>query len=94
MSLSKPLELLSAHKMATLALSVTGLVLAAAALCQHQGLVVFRRRQWRKVGVVDQLFVFPMKGGRAVETDSFACEELGPRSGHLRDRSFCLLDEK
>ena len=51
-------------------------------------------RRWRKVGVVDRLFVHPLKGGKLKEVTSLACEPIGPRAALFRDRCFSIANDE
>ena len=50
----------------------------------------WRKHRWIRVGEVDQLFLFPLKGGRLVSVSELECGVLGPRSDHLLDRGFMI----
>ena len=71
---------------------IYGLALAgclSGAFAYKQGTV----RKWKKVGKVDKLYCFPMKSGKAKDCTSLAFEEIGPRAGPFKDRTFCLALE-
>ena len=73
---------------AALALSATAACACAVALC------VLESRRWMRIGVVDRLFVHPLKSGKLKEVTSFKCGLNGPRAAVFRDRSFCLANER
>jgi uncharacterized protein YcbX len=43
------------------------------------------------VGTVDKLYVFPIKGAKAIEVTTASFERLGPRAAVFRDRTFCVI---
>lgn len=47
---------------------------------------------WRRVGTLKELYLFPLKSGKPVRTDRLMAEEAGPTMGSLRDRSFVAVD--
>ncbi|XP_034244478.1 mitochondrial amidoxime reducing component 2-like [Thrips palmi] len=47
---------------------------------------------WRRVGTVSTLNLFPLKSGKPVSSDKMLADEAGPALGLLRDRSFMAID--
>lgn len=71
-------------------------VLAAAGIVAYLANRFFRRRsavRWRRVGTVEQLFIFPLKSGQPHESDELYFGGLGASDGRYRDRSFIVVDE-
>ena len=73
------------------------IVTGAAVAIVGVGVAITRRRallakgppaeaQWRRVGSLAELQVFPLKSGQPVATKTLLCTESGPREGPLRDR--------
>ena len=50
---------------------------------------------WKKVGRVDKLFLYPIKGAKGLEQDVVHFGPMGMKSDDgFYDRSFVLVDEK
>ena len=47
-----------------------------------------------QVGYLDEIFIFPIKGGKGKSVTSAFLGPLGLKSGLLRDREFMLVDKK
>ncbi|XP_011315393.1 mitochondrial amidoxime reducing component 2-like [Fopius arisanus] len=47
---------------------------------------------WRKVGELSDMFVFPVKSLGAVKENAMECTQLGLKSGWLRDRILMVID--
>ncbi|GMR52033.1 hypothetical protein PMAYCL1PPCAC_22228 [Pristionchus mayeri] len=52
-----------------------------------------RKDEWIPVGVVKNLWMFPVKSCSRQEVFSLYCDELGPRFGENRDREFTAIYE-
>ena len=51
--------------------------------------------QWKKVGRVDKLFLYPLKGAKGLEKNVSYFGSMGMQSDEgFHDRSFVLVDEK
>ena len=48
--------------------------------------------EWRKVGELSDLFVYPVKSLGVVRVNSMECTKLGLKSGWLRDRTLMVID--
>lgn len=48
--------------------------------------------EWRKVGELSDLFVYPVKSLGLVRVNSMECTKLGLKSGWLRDRTLMVID--
>lgn len=48
--------------------------------------------EWRRVGKLSELYLFPLKSGKPVVTERLWAEEAGPVMGALVDRSFVAVD--
>merc|ERR1719186_2217142 len=51
-----------------------------------------KRKRWVKVGHVEELYIFPLKSGAAVESDVLKFESMGPRLGEMIDRGFAVAN--
>ncbi|XP_053677916.1 mitochondrial amidoxime reducing component 2-like isoform X2 [Anopheles nili] len=47
--------------------------------------------EWRRVGEVSDLWIYPIKSCGAVRMSKFLCSEIGPQLGLLRDRIFMVV---
>ncbi|GMT09719.1 hypothetical protein PFISCL1PPCAC_1016, partial [Pristionchus fissidentatus] len=54
---------------------------------------VSSRSEWIPVGTVKNLWVHPIKSCKRKEVFSLYCDDLGARSGEIRDREFLCIDE-
>ena len=52
--------------------------------------LIWRKNRWIKVGQVDELIVYPLKGGQGVTVDELDCRDLCARAGDIIDRGFIL----
>ena len=52
--------------------------------------LVWRRGRWRRVGVVQELLIYPLKGARALAVDHIECGERGPSTAGILDRGFMI----
>jgi len=81
---------MSLSKQATTALIVgSALTFAAAAAwykCRKNGLP----RKWKKIGVLSELWCYPIKSCGVINLKDAECARLGLKNGNLRDRYFCL----
>ena len=50
----------------------------------------WRKNRWVKVGEVEELFIYPLKGGKIVSVDEMYCGYLGPQTDHILDRGFMI----
>ena len=50
--------------------------------------------KWVHVGYLDEIFIFPIKGGKGKSVTSAYLGPLGLKSGLLRDREFMIVDKK
>ncbi|XP_074078816.1 mitochondrial amidoxime-reducing component 1-like [Macrotis lagotis] len=53
-----------------------------------------RRRRLQQVGTVAQLWIYPIKSCKGVPLNEVECTALGPRSGHLRDRFWLIINKE
>ncbi|KAL4709850.1 hypothetical protein ACJJTC_000337 [Scirpophaga incertulas] len=53
-----------------------------------------RPDEWRKVGTLKELYIYPIKSCAPVKPDHAECTVLGLRNGWLRDRVLMIVDEK
>ncbi|XP_058814088.1 mitochondrial amidoxime-reducing component 1-like [Topomyia yanbarensis] len=53
-------------------------------------------KQWRKVGEINEIFVYPVKSCAPIKVSRIACSDIGPQRNLLRDRIFMVsnLDGK
>ncbi|CAO2638757.1 Mitochondrial amidoxime-reducing component 1 [Lemmus lemmus] len=76
-------------------LGIAALGLAAVAL----GTVAWRRtrprrrRRLQQVGMVSQLWIYPIKSGKGVSVREAECTAMGLCCGHLRDRFWLVINE-
>ena len=47
--------------------------------------------RWVEVGEVTQLYLFPLKSGKALSVEEVDCGLLAPSLGHLQDRGFMVV---
>ncbi|KFB41953.1 AGAP000699-PB-like protein [Anopheles sinensis] len=47
--------------------------------------------EWRRVGEVSDLWIYPIKSCGAVRVSNFQCSSIGPQVGLLRDRIFMVV---
>ena len=52
--------------------------------------LVWRRSRWTRVGEVQELLLYPLKGARALAVDHIQCGERGPSTGGILDRGFMI----
>ena len=52
--------------------------------------LVWRRSRWTRVGVVQELLIYPLKGARALAVDHIECGERGPSTAGILDRGFMI----
>lgn len=52
------------------------------------------RRRWVRVGTLDQLCLYPLKGGKVHSVPTADFGELGLSAGVYRDRTFGFIKEK
>ncbi|XP_078505939.1 mitochondrial amidoxime-reducing component 1-like isoform X1 [Lissotriton helveticus] len=83
-------QLLSRHRTAVLCAAALGVGLAAAWLWKSRRR---SRRERRQVGVVSQLFIYPVKSFRGVALEEAECTKLGLKHGELRDRHWLVTTE-
>ena len=50
----------------------------------------WRKNRWIRVGNVDELFIYPLKGGRGESVNHLECSVLSPRNGPYLDRGFMI----
>ena len=50
----------------------------------------WRKNRWIQVGHVDDLFIYPLKGGRGISVNNLDCQVLCARKGPYRDRGFMI----
>ena len=50
----------------------------------------WRKNRWVKVGEVEELFIYPLKGGKIVALNEMYCGYLGPQTEHILDRGFMI----
>ena len=65
--------------------------LATGALLLHRHLT---RKRWIRVGKVDELCVYPIKGGKVKSVTSAHFEKMGIRAAIFRDRTFGLMNDR
>ena len=73
---------------------VTGIAAAsllAGAVC-YEKFIKRPKTKWVKVGMIDKLYVYPLKGGKAKEIYSADFGWLGLKAGYFLDRSFMLIN--
>lgn len=72
-----------------------GVAAVAAALATYF-MMKKRPKQWKKVGTVSKLFIYPVKSTAAVEVDNFFCHKFGPSASKTAgfDRGFFIVNEK
>ena len=49
--------------------------------------------EWRDVGLVSGLFIYPVKSMSGLAVEEFRAGEAGPEAGPLVDRRFCVVDQ-
>ena len=79
------------------AISATILLLSLKRIYRHRLLQESEESnvQWKKVGKIDKLYLYPLKGGRGLDVQQGCFEKLGMGSEDgLHDRNFMLVDEK
>ncbi|XP_069482909.1 mitochondrial amidoxime reducing component 2-like [Ambystoma mexicanum] len=93
-ALQAGLQHLSQHRVAWLCAAGLGTSIAAAWLwssrSQH---VAWRPDRLKQVGVVSQLFVYPIKSCKGVSISEAECTEMGLKNGELRDRHWLVVTE-
>ncbi len=72
---------------------------SAAGLAVAGGLTWFvnnskKKSNWIKVGTVDQLFIYPLKCGKAKEVPVAEFGPIGMKAGPFLDRGFSLMNER
>mgnify|MGYP003343567317 CR=1 FL=1 len=50
----------------------------------------WRKNRWIKVGRVEDLFIYPLKGGKIVPLEEMYCGFMGPQTDHILDRGFMI----
>ena len=50
--------------------------------------------EWKQVGRVSRLFLYPVKSLHSVEVESFTAGQHAAESRHMVDRQFMLVDRK
>ena len=50
----------------------------------------WRKSRWVKVGIVEELYLYPLKAGAALPVPDFDCFVLGPRHENILDRGFIV----
>ncbi|CAD6240078.1 GSCOCG00002492001-RA-CDS, partial [Cotesia congregata] len=58
----------------------------------RRGKVYILPRNWRKVGELSDIFVFPVKSLGCIRETAIECTPLGCKSGWLRDRTLMVID--
>ena len=53
-----------------------------------------KKSKWVHVGYLDEIFIYPIKGGKGKSVTSAYLGPLGLKSGLLRDREFMIVDKK
>lgn len=53
-----------------------------------------RRRRLQQVGMVAQLWIYPIKSCKGVSVSEAECTAMGLRCGHLRDRFWLVINEE
>ncbi len=53
-----------------------------------------RGKKWVKVGTVDKLYLFPLKGCRANDLPMAEFDKLAMKAGPLTDRNFMLMNDR
>jgi len=64
------------------------------------GYLIYLRRKcrssalgdWAKVGIVEKLFIYPVKSMKGIEVDQMECTRIGPCNGDVKDRHFMVMD--
>lgn len=51
-------------------------------------------KRWKRVGKVDELWLYPLKSGKGKSVTAAEFQRLGMKAGIFRDRSFCIVDDK
>ena len=80
-------------------LTLTASLATAAAAVAVSGFLWLRRTrqkrlEWRRVGVVERLFIYPLKSGTPLEIRPGAYfDECGIRTAEWEDRGFMIVDE-
>ena len=54
-------------------------------------LVWSRRYRWVRVGEVSQLYLYPLKSGKALSVEEMECGLLAPSLGEVQDRGFMVV---
>ncbi|KAJ1157705.1 hypothetical protein NDU88_010405 [Pleurodeles waltl] len=83
-------RLFSLHRAAFLCAAVLGVGLTASWLWKKRRR---SRRELRQVGVVSQLFIYPVKSCRGIPLEEAECTKLGLKHGELRDRHWVVVKE-
>ena len=52
-----------------------------------------RRKKWKKIGVLDEIHIYPLKGAKGLKVASAEVTKLGLRSGPFLDRGFMLCEK-
>ncbi|XP_034245745.1 mitochondrial amidoxime reducing component 2-like [Thrips palmi] len=86
-------KLSNGHSVAFAAVAVVGVAALGVAvtrrLLKHK---IPADSEWRRVGTLSELYLFPLKSGKPVAADKLTAREAGPTLGLLRDRSFVAVD--
>jgi len=53
-----------------------------------------KKENWVKVGTLDEIFIFPFKGGKAISVPTAFMSFIGARAGPFLDRAFMVIDGK
>ena len=53
--------------------------------------VYCRSYRWQRVGEVSQLYLYPLKSGKALSVDEVECGLLAPSLGGVQDRGFMVV---
>jgi len=48
--------------------------------------------EWKRIGVLDELYYYPIKSCYPLTLDSADCDDIGIRDGKFKDRQFMLID--
>ncbi|XP_023695028.1 mitochondrial amidoxime-reducing component 1 [Paramormyrops kingsleyae] len=84
------MTMFAAHR--KVVLCTVGIGLVSAALCV--GFRYFRRpKKVRRVGLVSQINVFPLKSGKGLSVTTAQCLEMGLKYGELKDRHWLIVTD-
>jgi len=53
-----------------------------------------RKEEFRHVGKISRLFIFPIKSCRGIEVQAFDCTHFGPSNNLARDRTFVIVNRE